>query len=157
MVISKFVSGKNTFLTLHNGTDVEVPLFGTGNDFNVQLGDVLTVSGRVGVYRDKLQVVPRDPSDTVVEPGRVVDREIDELSMEDLYSLVRTRGRVTSIKRYARSASLSLAGEVQKVRAYLTFQPRGSISVGTEIEIIGMVKSYKDELELVPRGQEDLG
>ena len=157
MVISKFVSGKNTFLTLHNGTDVEVPLFGTGEDFNVQLGDLLTVSGRVGVYRDKLQVVPKDPSGTSVEPGRVVDREIDELSNEDLFSLVRTRGRVTSIKRYASSASLTLSGESRRIRAYLTFQPRGNVTVGTEIEIIGMVKSYRDELEIVPRGPEDLG
>jgi hypothetical protein len=86
-----------------------------------------------------------------------VDKDIDELAMEDLYSLVRTRGRVTSIKRYAKSASLWLSGESQKVRAYLTFQPRSNVTVGTEIELIGMVKSYRDELELVPRGPEDLG
>ncbi|MBU7003984.1 MAG: hypothetical protein HXS50_00360 [Theionarchaea archaeon] len=157
VVISKFVSGNNTFLTLHNGTDIEVPLFGTGGDFNVQLGDLLTVSGRVGVYRDKLQVVPKDPSSAEIEPGRVVDRDIDELAIEDLYSLVRTRGRVTSIKRYSKSASLWLSGESQRVMAYLTFQPRSNVTVGTEIEIVGMVKSYRDELELVPRGPEDLG
>lgn len=156
-VVNKFVSGKNAFLTLYNATEVEIPVFGVGQDLNVQLGDVLTVSGRVGLYRDKLQVVPRNLSDVSVEPGRVVDKDLDQLSMEDVYSLVRVRGRISSIKRYAKSCSIWIKGESKKVRVYLTFDPGSNASVGTEIEVIGLVKSYEDEIELVPRGEEDLG
>lgn len=156
-VISKFVSGKNTFLTLYNGTEVEVPLFGTGQDFNVQLGDILTISGRVGVYREKLQVVPRNLTNTGIEPPQIVDKDLDDLSMNDLYSMARIRGRVSSINRYSKSCSMWIKGETRKIRVYLTFNPDSNISVGTEIEVIGLVKSYKDELEIVPRGKEDLG
>jgi len=156
-VVDKFVSGKNAFLTLYNATEVEVPVFGVGQDFNVQLGDVLTVSGRVGLYRDKLQVVPRNLSDVTVEPGRIADKDLDQLSMEDVYSLVRVRGRISSVKRYAKSCSIWIKGETNKVRVYLTFDPGSNASVGTEVEVIGLVKSYEDEIELVPRGEEDLG
>ena len=156
-VVNKFVSGKNAFLTLYNATEVEVPIFGVGKDLNVQLGDVLTVSGRVGVYRDKLQVVPRNLSDVSVEPGRVLDKDLDQLSMEDLYSLVRVRGRVSSIKRYSTSCSIWIKGENKKIKVYLTFDPGSNASIGTEIEVIGLVKSYEDDIELVPRGEEDFG
>jgi len=156
-VVNKFVSGNNAFLTLHNATDVEVPIFGVGPELNVQLGDVLTVSGRVGVYREKLQVVPRDLSDVSVEPGRILDKELDQLSMDDLYSLVRVRGRISSIKRYSKSCSVWIKGQSKKVRVYLTFDPGANATVGTEVEVIGLVKSYEDEIEIVPRGEEDFG
>lgn len=156
-VVSRFVSGKNTFLTLFNGTEVEVPLFGIGADFNLQLGDVLTVSGKVGVYRDKLQVVPRDITTAEIEPGFIQEMNIDEITEKDIHSLVRTAGRISSIKRYSQSCSMWIKGQSQKLRVYLTFAPKGNLTVGTEIEAIGLVKSYQGDLELVPRGPEDLG
>ena len=156
-VVNRFVSGKNTFLTLYNGTEVEVPLFGIGGDSNLQLGDLLTVSGKVGVYRDKLQVVPRDLSTAEVEPGFIREKAIDDIGQDDVYSLIRIAGRISSIKRYTQSCSMWIKGEHGKLRVYLTFAPKGNLTVGTEIEVIGLVKTYEDDLELVPRGPEDLG
>ncbi len=157
VVVNKFISGKNAFLTLYNGTQVEVPIFGVGKDINIELGDVLTLLGRVGVYREKLQVVPKDMSGIFIEAGKPVDRPLDELSQEDLYTLIRTRGRVSSIKRYSTSCSMWIRGETAKMRVYLTFDPGSNASVGAEIEIVGLVRTYNDELEIVPRGPEDLG
>jgi len=156
-VIDKFVSGRNIFLTLHNGTDLDVPLFGAGKDVNIQLGDVITVSGRVGVYRERLQVVPKNASEISVDAPEIVDKDLDKITTADLYTLVRTRGRISSIKRYAKSSSFWMRGERGKIRVYLTFTPEENLSVGTDMEVIGLVKTYVDSLELVPRGREDLG
>jgi len=156
-VISRFVSGENMFLTLYNKTELDVPIFKVGGDLNIQVGDILTVSGRVGTYQDKLQVVPNNISRAKIESPTIVDRELDEITVDDIYTVVRTRGRISSLKRYAKSCSISLKGNEKRISVYLTFQPYGNLSVGTEIEVIGLVKKYKDELELVPRGKEDIG
>ncbi len=156
-VVSRFVSGKNMFLTIYNGTQLDVPIFGSGNQLDVQLGDVVTISGRVGEYKDKLQVVPRNISQVKVENAPISDRELEDISEDDLFTLVRTRGRISSIKRYSRSCSITLKGEEGKMRIYLTFQPHSNLSVGTEVEVIGLVKSYRGKLEMVPRNKQDIG
>ena len=156
VVIRKFVSGKNVFLTLYNETDLDVPLFGGGGEVNIALGDLLTVVGTVKKYRDRLQVVPNSLSDLSVEPGEVVDRDIDQISDADLYQLVRIRGRVTSVKHYRRSCSIWVRGAAERIRVYAPFDV-SNISVGTEVEVVGLVKRFNGQLELIPRAPSDVG
>jgi len=156
VVIRKFVSGKNVFLTLYNETDLDVPVFGGGGDVNIALGDLLTVVGTVKKYRDRLQVVPNSLSDLSVEPGEVVDRDIDQISDADLYQLVRIRGRVTSVKHYRRSCSIWVRGAAERIRVYAPFDV-SNISVGTEVEVVGLVKRFNGQLELIPRAPSDVG
>ncbi len=156
VVIRKYVSGNNVFLTLYNETDLDLPLFGAGDDVNVTLGDLVTALGVVKKYRDRLQVVPNSVSDISVEPGEIAERKIDQISDADLYQLVRIHGRVTSVKHYRKSCSVWIRDGSGRIRVYAPFGI-SNVSVGMEIEAVGLVKRFNGQLELIPRDPSDFG
>lgn len=155
-VIKVSRSGEHVILRLSDGTgQVTVPLFSNilGDLLrevgDIEIGDLVTVRGKIEEYRGVLEVVPVSPRGV-----RVVKQEVHTLVGGDLEGymlrLVEVVGVVAEKPRDSPVFYLGFGGE--RVRVYT---PPGvawpSVEPGGKVRVVGVVTRYRGVLELVAR------
>ncbi|MGQ9903432.1 MAG: hypothetical protein ACUVRU_03640 [Anaerolineae bacterium] len=162
-------------ITLRQGdteADVLIPLslravFGTPPDINV--GDWLTVTGGVGEYRGRRQVLPASaaaftiaPDDLKATARRLDLRPIGAFNHDLIGRWVATKGRVTNIREIARGALLKIeddAGDeitIAMFDAWFSWPFSQTVTLGDHLAVQGALIDYKGKLEIQPQLPIDL-
>lgn len=162
-------------ITLRQGdteADVLIPLslravFGPPPEISV--GDWLTVTGGVGEYRGRRQVLPATadaftitPSDFEVTAQRLDIRPIGAFNRDLIGHWVATEGRLTNIREIARGALLEIEDDAGDATTIAMFDPWFSwpfsqtVTLGDQVVVQGTLIDYKGRLEIQPQLPIDL-
>jgi len=162
-------------ITLRQGdaeADVLIPLslravFGPPPE--ISAGDWLTVTGGVGEYRGRRQVLPASADAFAITPGdfkataqRLDIRPIGALNRDLIGHWVATEGRLTNIREIARGALLNIeddAGDETTIAmfdAWFTWPFSQTVTVGDRVVVQGALIDYKGKLEVQPQLPIDL-
>jgi len=119
------------------------------------------VTGEVQVYREKLEVVPAAAKDVAIlkpaEPAPWV--ELGDLSATDAGRVVRARGVLSEPQGFSAGVKVVLkdgTGDIIVLfwsKLYQTLAP--APQAGQQVEVVGVIDVFNDELELVPRSNYD--
>ncbi len=162
-------------ITLRQGdteADVLIPLslravFGPPPE--ISAGDWLTVTGGVGEYRGRRQVLPASADALAITPGdfevtarRLDIRPIGALNRDLIGHWVATEGRLTNIYEIARGALLDIeddAGDATTIAmfdAWFTWPFSQTVTLGDRVAVQGALVDYKGKLEIQPQLPIDL-
>ncbi len=125
------------------------------------VGAKVTVEGEVQVYQGELEVVPDAASDiTIRQPAPPIPQvDVGELSAVDVGQLVRVRGVLGTPKPFSAGIKLPLDDGTGTITVLLWTNIAQALpaspSAGETVEIVGVVESYKGELEIIPRSPVD--
>lgn len=138
---------------INDGTGA-IMLYGRSIPSDLTVGDVVEVSGTTKIYNGILEIVV----DKIAKLGlsQVVEaKEVELLDISDLSNLVRVRGTIKSLSK----DTLMLQTAKGTVKIYIKSATGIDISkleVGQEVEVVGIVSLFKNELELLPRFRTDV-
>jgi len=144
--------GANT--TYINDETGAIMLYGRSIPSDLTVGDVVEVSGTTKIYNGILEIVV----DKIfkLELSQVVKaKEVELLDISDLSNLVRVRGTIKSLSK----DTLVLQTAKGTIKIYIKSATGIDISkleVGQNVEVIGIVSLFKNELELLPRFRTDV-
>ncbi len=169
----------NTKFYLQDETGgIQVQVFGGEGLVSVRAGDHVRVQGKVGIYRDAVQIVPN------VVPGDVtVTRADSEVSspqpraatFTEVLSglsqppettlagrLVQVQGRITRVEEFTYSYEIDLSSdEGQVLTLYVDKQTDAyivmdALETGQDLRATGIVEARDGKVQLYPRGKDDL-
>ncbi len=125
------------------------------------VGAQVTAEGKVHLYQGELEIIPDDASDiTIRRPAPPIPQvDVGELSAADVGRLVRVRGVLGIPKPFSAGLKLSLDDGTGTITVLLWTNIAQAMptlpSAGETVEIVGIVESYKGELEIIPRSPAD--
>ncbi|RLG73083.1 MAG: hypothetical protein DRO11_00550 [Methanobacteriota archaeon] len=161
VVVRVSKSGEHVILRVSDGTgQVTVPIFGNilggvlAEVGEIEIGDMVTVRGKIEEYRGVLEVVPasaRGVRVTKQETQKVVDTDLEKYMLR----VVEVVGVVVRKPGDAPFFYLGFGGE--EIRVYM---PPGvawpGVGAGESVRVVGAVTRYGGVLELVARRVEPL-
>lgn len=127
----------------------------------LDVGAQVAVTGTVQVYRGTVEVIPRSAGEVVIvepaSPPRWV--QIGDLTDVDVGSVVRARGVLREPQGFSAGVKVRLSDGTGEITLLLWSQFYEALSPrpqkGQQVEVVGLVDVYRDELELVPRTRHD--
>ena len=127
---------KGKIVRIHNGSVITVPVF---SDNDIELGDVLQVSGIVTNYRGTLEIMPRGLKVSYSEPLLC---RISDITKNDLYRFVRVRGEV--VKKDENGILVNDTSEILVASG-------ADLRAGDFVQVDGIVGAHSSGLRIVPR------
>ena len=127
----------------------------------LDIGAEVAVSGEVQVYREALEVVPAVAKDVeILKPAELPPWvELGELSAADAGRVVRARGVLREPQGFSAGVKVVLrdgTGDIVVLfwsKLYQTLTP--APQAGQQVEVVGVIDVFNDELELIPRSNYD--
>jgi len=127
----------------------------------LDVGAEVAVTGEVQVYREELEVVPAAAKDVeILKPAEMPPWvELGDLSAADAGRVVRARGVLGEPQGFSAGVKVVLkdgTGDIVVLfwsKLYQTLAP--APQAGQQVEVVGVIDMYNDELELVPRSNYD--
>ncbi len=135
------------------------------NTVNIDLGDVVRVSGEIEIYRDSVEVIPADPTrdieivatgESLPEPRPVSGTELESA----VGQYVIAEGNITRIEEFNFSYEIDLQDDAGgTVLLYIekdtgvTAEP---LILGNRYRAVGVAELYSGQLQLKPRLQNDI-
>jgi len=116
----------------------------------LNVGAMLSVTGKVDVFGDELQVVPASANriHVVTPPVRETKAyALSQISGNNHNAIVRVAGEVAGVEAFAHGSNVLLRDETgaQWLRLYQVVARRVELKVGDRIEVIGRVKAAKNK------------
>jgi DNA/RNA endonuclease YhcR with UshA esterase domain len=139
----------------------------TGELPEIAVGQTISVEGAVGLYRTTPQVLPGSVTDVVPVPalpeaGPLHLNTLNELSVEDERKQVRARGQVVLLEGLPGGVKATLDDGTAQVmlllwdRIHQALPEPAALDIGAEVEVIGEVKLYREQLEIIPARAQDV-
>lgn len=130
-----------------------IMLYGKSIPTNLQPGDLVSVSGTTKVYNGILEIVV----DSITKIGTQQPKTVEtkKVEMKHLSNLVKVQG---TVKNVSKDTVIIDTGEAE-VKLFVksaTGISLSEINQGMKLTVTGIVSLYKDELEILPRYQEDI-
>ena len=169
VVLSKYnYPNGHTFLTVktESAQEIEIPIFNqlNFNSKNIELGAELKIYGKIGEYKNKLQITIADDKDIKVLKDKVSNK-IELVSLENITESnrgksVQTRGNVENIETKNDHLYFNLNDGNHTIQCVL-FKADGDILEGKRIRIkhsneakfpirvSGTINKYNDKIQLV--------
>jgi DNA/RNA endonuclease YhcR with UshA esterase domain len=127
----------------------------------LDVGAEVAVTGEVQVYREELEVVPASAKDVeILKPAELPPWvELGDLSAADAGRVVRARGVLREPQGFSAGIKAVLkdgTGDIVVLfwsKLYQTLAP--APQAGQQVEVVGVIGVFNDELELVPRSNYD--
>lgn len=127
----------------------------------LDIGAEVAVTGEVQVYREALEVVPAAAKDVeILKPAELPPWvELGELSAADAGRVVRARGVLREPQGFSGGVKVVLrdgTGDIVVLfwsKLYQTLTP--APQAGQQVEVVGVIDVFNDELELIPRSNYD--
>jgi len=128
-------------------------LYGKSIPTNLQPGDLVSVSGTTKVYNGILEIVV----DSITKVGTKQPKAVEtkKVEIKHLSNLVKVQG---TVKNVSKDTVIIDTGEAE-VKIFVksaTGISLSEIKQGMKLTVTGIVSLYKDELEILPRYQEDI-
>jgi len=135
----------------------------------IKEGAVVSVTGRVEIYKGKLQIVPKKVEDFVIlekaeELEEVEEKEkfipflnIGEIKTNDLGKIIKVSGKIIDYYEFNKGRILTLKDNTGELKVVLwndileNIQESEYIISGTEIAVEGKVSQYNGGLQIVPK------
>lgn len=130
-----------------------IMLYGKSIPTNLQPGDLVSVSGTTKVYNGILEIVV----DSITKVGTKQPKAVEtkKVEIKHLSNLVKVQG---TVKNVSKDTVIIDTGEAE-VKLFVksaTGISLSEIKQGMKLTVTGIVSLYKDELEILPRYQEDI-
>ncbi|MCJ7549620.1 MAG: OB-fold nucleic acid binding domain-containing protein [Anaerolineae bacterium] len=127
----------------------------------LDIGAEVAVTGEVQIYREELEVVPAAAKDVeILKPAELPPWvELGDLSATDAGRVVRARGVLREPQGFSAGVKVVLedgTGDIVVLfwsQLYQTLAP--APQAGQQVEVVGVIDVFNDELELVPRSNYD--
>ncbi len=129
-------------------------------------GQGITVTGTVTLYKDQVQLSPARVPDIEIGPAPYdatqAPRELASLSAADEGQVVRVAGTVTALSGFKGGLKATLddgTGQVTLLlweSVYGALEEPTALDVGAQVSVLGEVKRYQNELEVVPQRSQDI-
>ena len=127
----------------------------------LDVGAEVAVTGEVQVYREELEVVPASATDVeILKPAELPPWvELGDLSAADAGRVVRARGVLREPQGFSAGVKVVLKDSTGDIivlfwsQLYQTLAP--APQAGQQVEVVGVIDVFNDELELVPRSNYD--
>lgn len=137
---------------------------------------VISVTGKVGIYRGKLQIVPllaknvkivkkaeRIIEETVEEPEEIIEPvDIASITTNQLGKIVKIKGDIISYYDFSKGRNLTLKDKTGSIKVILWNNvldhiPEAEYLVsGATIAVKGKLDEYRGELEIIPKYSDDV-
>ncbi|MGC8821091.1 MAG: hypothetical protein ACP5PP_08355 [Fervidobacterium sp.] len=144
------LSSATTYIQDESGA---IMLYGKSIPTTLQVGDLVSVSGTTKMYNGVLEILVDNISKVGSKQPKPV--EVKKVETSHLSNLVSVQGVVKSI---SKDTIILDTGE-SDVKVYVksaTDINLSNISQGDTVSIVGIVSLFKNELEVLPRSQEDI-
>ncbi len=130
-----------------------------------RVGMMVRAQGVVSEYRGELEIVPEIPSDVVVLAAAertVAGRRLGELAAADVGQTVQVEGVLVSLRTFSAGVRGTLDDGTGTVTlllwqdVYDGLPDPAQVVPGAELRVVGEVREYKGELEVVPQAPGDV-
>lgn len=130
-----------------------IMLYGKSIPTSLRPGDLVSVSGTTKVYNGILEIVV----DSITKIGTQQPKTVEtkKVEMKHLSNLVKVQGTVKTV---SKDTVIINTGEAE-IKIFVkstTGISLSEINQGMKLTVTGIVSLYKDELEILPRYQEDI-
>ncbi len=133
---------------------------------DLQPGAQLAVQGAVNVFRGDLEIVPELVSDIEVlaRPATIAvqSKTIGAITPDDVKALIVTQGTIEKAEDFSKGTRYALSdpsGSIVLLVWDTVIDPQKRqelLAVGTVLSVTGQIDEYNGQLEIAPRGKEDV-
>ena len=135
---------------------------------SINEGVLVSVVGKVGLYKNKLQIVPALPQNfnivkqEVKKSEKIIEKKIGEINEDDKGSILKIEGEVESYFNFSKGRRLTLNDGTGSIDIILwndllnELEDAEYIIKGSRISVKGKVSEYKNKLEIIPKYASDI-